>query len=113
VPLTEVDRGSERFDDVEDLDVDGERSLCKVKSGASMLLEGNLLVIVPLKRGGNGGTEDKSNLGGGASRLDDFLETDKGRGVKSKLSARSLMFVFHSSSQAGIIWSTHSQPFGF
>jgi hypothetical protein len=86
----------------------GNSSLLELKSGAGLGLDGNLLVVTPPVRGG------EINGGEGSTICEvrgSVLNRSKvnGCGPRPML---SLLIIFHSSSQAGIMWSTHSHPSG-
>ena len=114
ISVTEIDRGGLTEDVEVVLKESGNLSLAELRSGGGIGLDDNLLVVIDLARGGStggGGADSRSFFG---EVRDGFLDLTivKGCGVRSMLPFLSLLANFHSSSQAGIMWSTHSHPSG-
>ena len=107
--LAEDERGSLVADTEVVLNDSGNLSLLELKAGAVIQLDGNLLVVIDLARGGGigGGTDSSAFV---CEVRSCFLDRTivNGCGVRSMLPVLSLLAAFHSSSQAGIMWSTHS-----
>jgi hypothetical protein len=86
----------------------GNSLLLELRSGAGLGLDGNLLVVTyPVREGEINGGVGSTTCEVRGSVL--WWPIDVGCGPRPIL---SLLVRFHSSSQAGIMWSTHSHPSG-
>lgn len=102
--LTEIERGGLTEDVEADLKESGNLALFELGSGGGTDLEGNLLVVMDLARGGGTGGSTESVIAGCVIR-GCFLERTivNGGGVRPMVPVLSLLAILHSSSQAGII----------